>query len=431
MLFDIWQQTARRLRDRDALVDVRRGRRLSFAELDRLAAAGKRLQKGEIAMASITRGLPAFVAATLRAWRDRAVLCPHEGQPPDARLLRGIPGDIAHVKITSGTTGRARFVLFREAQLLADCENIHVAMEFDAALPNLGVISPAHSYGFSHLILQLLLKGMTLWHVPDPLPESMRLAFGSGQRFFLPAVPAMWRSWHRAGILKGAPIIRAMSAGAPLPIDLERQVYADCGIKIHNFYGASECGAIAYDGNATPRTDATSVGRAVQGVSLSIDEEGSLMIRSGAVGVGYWPPEPEGDSMLGDGVFTASDIAEIRPDGVHLLGRRSDTINLAGRKVSPSEIEAAILACPHVQHCVVFGVPSANAARVEEIVGCVNPSIGLTQAELVSFLSDRLPVWQVPRHWWFNDELVPNERGKIPRSLWKKRFIEREAGVLV
>lgn len=422
MLFDLWQTTAKRLRDADALVDVLAGTRVSFAELDRLVALQPRVSRGEIVTASTAEGIVPFIVQTLRAWRDGAVLCPFETQPPAISLLRGLPDGIAHVKSTSGSTGEARFVLFREEQLLADMRNISSTMGFDPLQPNLGVISAAHSYGFSHLVLPLLIDGMPLWHLANPLPESMRIAFAAGRKFFLPAVPAMWRAWHLSDVLKNAPIQLAMSAGAPLPLELEQQVFADSGIKIHNFYGASECGGIAYDDTPSPRTDASHVGKALHGVTLSTNEEGCMVISSDAVGVCYWPPEE--NSAIAEGTVTAPDLAEINESGVRLIGRKSDTINVAGRKVSPAEIEHALLAIPHVRHCVVFGVPSADSSRVEDIVACVSGDSSLQQSDVVSFLANKLPQWQIPRRWWITDALTPNERGKISRAQWRAKFLE-------
>ena len=49
-------------------------------------------------------------------------------------------------------------------------------MGLRADWPNLGVISLAHSYGFSNLILPLLLHGIPLILAPAPLPEIIRRA---------------------------------------------------------------------------------------------------------------------------------------------------------------------------------------------------------------------------------------------------------------
>lgn len=424
MLHERWLETLNACAGRIAIAGPRGG--VTFAELGRLAESGPRCSRGEIVAVSAAGGMAEFAAGVIRCWRDGAVLVPCESQPPDLSPHRGLPPGIAHVKLTSGSTGEPRFVLFREEQLLADLDHIWETMGFDAGSRNLAVISPAHSYGFSHLVLPLLLRGMPLHEAADPLPGTMRECLRStGPDYFLPAVPAMWRAWHLAGVLKNAPITRAMSAGAPLPLELEREIFTGAGLKVHNFLGASECGGIAYDRGEIPREDAAFVGEPLRGVAVETADDGCLLVRSAAAGECYWPPAAGRGEMLGGGVFKTSDIAEITDGKVRLLGRRSDAIHVAGRKVSPAEVEAAILACPQVRHCVVFGVPSRDAARQEEVAACVSAAGGIGEPELAAMAGERLAPWQMPRHWWLNDELQADERGKTPRSVWRQRFLDR------
>ncbi len=73
---------------------------------------------------------------------------------------------------------------------------------------------------------------------------------------------------------------------------------------------------------------------------------------------------------------------------------------------------------------MVFGVPSQDAARHEEVAACVSAERSVTEPMLAAFVSERLAAWQMPRHWWLNDELQADERGKTPRSLWRQRFLD-------
>jgi acyl-CoA synthetase (AMP-forming)/AMP-acid ligase II len=43
---------------------------------------------------------------------------------------------------------------------------------------------------------------------------------------------------------------------------------------------------------------------------------------------------------------------------------------------------------------------------------------------LRQFLLPQLPAWQIPRDWWFVDSLAANERGKLPRAEWRKKYLE-------
>jgi len=176
----------------------------------------------------------------------------------------------------------ARFVTFTAEQLMADAENIAATMGLRADWPNLGVISMAHSYGFSNLVLPLLMHGIPLILAPAPLPEIIRRASENEPGLTLPAVPPMWRAWHQAGAIP-ANVRLAISAGAPLPVALEQVIFEAHGLKIHNFLGSSECGGIAYDASETPRTDATLAGSPMRNVKLSLEASGCLVVGSRAV----------------------------------------------------------------------------------------------------------------------------------------------------
>jgi len=361
--------------------------------------------------------LAEFLIATLCAWRAGKAICPLEPgqQRPN---IDAVPSGTALLKQTSATTGAARYVAFTEAQVAADADNIVATMGLRREWPNVGVISLAHSYGFSNLVLPLLLHGIPLILARSPLPEDLRQAAARARDITLPAVPTLWRAWLEAGAIPNN-IQLAISAGAPLPLLLEQEVFSKSCLKIHNFYGATECGGIAYDASAKPRVDPACVGAPMKNVRLSTNEEGCLVVSSDAVGNGYWPtPSPS----LGDGRFVTSDLAEIRDGFVHLNGRASDLINVAGRKVSPETIERALQSHPGVQDCLVLGAPARDAGRGEQIVACVVAPPGTTADMLKEHLLRQLPDWQIPRDWRFVETLAPNSRGKLSRAEWRRRL---------
>lgn len=414
MLYQRWQRISREHADRFALTDLSTNRQWTFAEL--AGAAGQ--QSGGPAGLRFHHGGGAdLILGVLRAWHDEAAVCPLEpGQ--GAPSVPNPPKGIVHLKTTSATTGVARFVAFTAEQLAADADNIVQTMGLRPDWPNLGVISLAHSYGFSNLVLPLLLHGIPLVLADSPLPESLRRAAATVPHATLPAVPALWRTWHEAGAIP-ANIRLAISAGAPLPLSLELNVFEKAGFKIHNFYGATECGGIAYDNSATPRTDAACVGAPMKNVALSVNGDGCLEVRGTAVGQTYWPA-PE--TNLGSGCYSTSDLAEIQNGQVFLRGRASDQINVAGRKVSPETVERVLLQHLQVRDCLVLGAPGGGIGRGEIIVACVVADSGATVEVLRQFLLDQLPAWQVPREWRFVDSLAPNQRGKLSRAEWRARL---------
>jgi acyl-coenzyme A synthetase/AMP-(fatty) acid ligase len=361
-----------------------------------------------------------FVLEVLRGWAAGAIVCPLEpGQPRPP--MDGLSNACAHVKTTSGTTGSARLIAFSASQLAADADNIVRTMGLRPEWPNLGAISLAHSYGFSNLVLPLLLHGIPLILASSPLPGPFSLAAAQAGPITVPAVPVLWRAWHEAGVI--SPNIRlAISAGAPMPAALERRIFDSTGLKIHNFYGASECGGITFDAADTPRADTAFVGTPLNGVKVSLSEEGCLQVASDAVADTYWP---EPDPALSKGRFITSDLAEITANGISLRGRLGDLINVAGRKVSAQLVERVLMECPGVRDCVVFGVsPSVNENDREWIVACVSgPSPGDTE-RLRRHVASRLRDWQVPKQWWFVESIETTERGKVRRDQWRDLYIK-------
>jgi long-chain acyl-CoA synthetase len=412
MLYERWRLIASQRWGETALRDFASGRQWTFGELF-VAGTARPLGDGNFVQ---PQGQSAeFVLDVLASWRENKALCPLE--PGQSRPDFPPPVNCVHLKSTSATGGTARWVIFSGEQLAADADSIVSTMGLRTEWPNLGVISLAHSYGFSNLVLPLLLHGIPLILAPGPLPETIRRATAAGEPLTIAAVPAMWRAWFQAEAIP--PNVRlAISAGAPLPINLEQSVFSHLGLKIHNFLGSSECGGIAFDAQESPRTEGTFVGTPMCNVNLSLNADGCLRVRGPAVAESYWPAS---SGILGNGVFQTSDLAELRDGKVFLHGRLGDQINVAGRKISPEIIERALVIHPGVRECVVFGAPSQDTERTETIVAFV---VGeARERELKYFLLEKLPAWQVPRHWQFVDALPASSRGKVSRAECRRRWL--------
>ena len=419
MLYERWQKVVRERSNEIALRDLASGRFWTFSELNDEAESSV---PGNLAMTCPQGNSPEFIIAVLRAWRAGVVVCPLEAHHQPLAISPPLP-PCCHLKTTPASRGVPRAVAFTEGQLAADAENIVTTMGLRPDWPNLGVISLAYSYGFSSLVLPLLLHGIPLYLVPSPLPVALRCAAHAHWNLTVAAVPALWHAWHKAGAIL-LNVRLAISAGAPLPLTLERAVFEEHGVKIHNFYGSTECGGIAYDATMTPRANESSVGRPLKNVSVEIGGNGALVVRSRAVGETYWPePEP----ALGGGIFRTCDLAEIKDGEICLRGRTDDHINVAGRKVSPTIIEQALREHEAVAECVVFGVPSGTVDRMDLIVACVAADRPSTKDELKQFLLQKLPGWQVPREWWFVEAISSNGAGKPSRAQWRRDFLENRA----
>ena len=417
-LYEQWLATTRAFSSERALVDVASGRTWTFRELS--LEAEREVSPAAPILFPCGSG-PEFLFNILRAWRSGVVTCPLEASqtPPP---LAAPPKHFAHLKLTSGSTASAKCIAFTGPQLAADAANIVSTMQLTPTAPNLACISLAHSYGFSNLILPLLLHGIPLILLPAPLPELLLRAAKQFSAVTIPSVPALWKTWHQSNSIPPNTSI-AISAGAPLPLELESAVFTQSNLKIHNFYGSSECGGIAYDRTNSPRTSPNCAGSPLDNVRLSLSDSGTLIIEGSAVAETYFPdPQP----TLHASRFETTDLAELRDNLVFLHGRASDLLNIAGRKASPESIESILRTHPAVVECIVFGIQNTDnhADRADTVVAALNTKTSVPIPDLTNFLSQRLPAWQIPRRWWFTSDLAPNQRGKISRAEWKRRYLE-------
>src|SRR5262249_5242313 len=124
-----------------------------------------------------------------------------------------------------------------------------------------------------------------------------------------------------------------ISAGAPLPAATAARFAERFARRAHVFYGASECGGIAYDRDGGAALRGT-VGTPIEGVTVDLDAEGAVCVRSPAVGLTTIPLPSE---RLHDGVFRSADLARFTPEGeLRLAGRADALINVGGKKVQPA-----------------------------------------------------------------------------------------------
>src|SRR6266498_566184 len=329
------------------------------------------------------------------------------------------------LKLTSGTTAAPRAIRFRSHQLLADCNQICDTMKITGADLNFGVIPISHSYGFSNLLTPLIARGVPLVISRDRTPRAILADLARSNATVFPGMPVFYQAFCEMEHVPGLSKLRlCISAGAPLSIAVAKKFRGKFNLPIHSFYGASECGGICYDRKAT-NTSEGFVGEAMKGVNLEmVDPKGSatqIRVHSAAVGDGYFP-EPDKEK-LGHGIFVPDDLLTRHGSGFKMVGRISDVINVAGKKVNPAEVEAHLLRFTGVRQAVVFGRPAdAGALRNEEVAACVVTAPDVSETDLLQFCRGALSTWQVPKRIFIVDAIPANERGKISRRGLSRRF---------
>lgn len=324
-------------------------------------------------------------------------------------------------KLTSGTTAAPRLVRFRSAQLLADCNQICDTMGISDDDVNFGVIPISHSYGFSNLLTPLIARGVPIVMSRDRTPRAVLVDLARTNATVFPGMPLFYQAFCEMEIPKFSGLRLCVSAGAPLSASLARRFFQKFNQPIHSFYGSSECGGICYDPDGTTFEDGF-VGQPMKNIDVEIIDptaaSSQIRVRSAAVGDGYFP-EPD-EERLGNGIFVPDDLLERSGAGFKIVGRVSDVINVAGKKVNPAEVEAHLLRFPGVRQAVVFGRESA--LRNEEVAACIVTDVDLRESDLLEFCRGALSGWQVPKRVFVVDAIPVNERGKTSRRDLARRF---------
>jgi acyl-CoA synthetase (AMP-forming)/AMP-acid ligase II len=328
------------------------------------------------------------------------------------------------LKLTSGTTASPRAIRFRSHQLLADCNQICDTMDVSDNDLNFGVIPVSHSYGFSNLLTPLVARGVPMVVSRDKTPRAVLADLARTGASVFPGTPAFYQAFCDLGDVPPLPKLRlCISAGAPLASAVAKKFFEKFKQPIHSFYGASECGGICYDRDATTFEDGF-VGQAMQEVEVELMEPtksvSQVRVRSAAVSDGYFP-EPD-ERKLGNGVFVPDDLLARHQSALKIVGRISDLINVAGKKVNPAEVEAHLLRFEGVRQAVVFGRPTGAGLRNEEVAACVLTSPGVSESDLLRFCRTALSGWQVPKRIFIVDIIPTNERGKISRRELARQF---------
>lgn len=366
--------------------------------------------------------------------RDAALkVCRANGMVENTGVVRKIDNEQPNwlgetpslLKLTSGTTAAPRAIRFRSDQLLADCDQVCETTGISDIDLNLGVIPISHSYGFSNLLTPLIARDVPMVLSRDRTPRAVLDDLARTNATVFPGTPAFYQAIGEMENVPPLPKLRlCISAGAPLPLAVARKFRERFGLSLHSFYGASECGGICYDREAQLEVEGF-VGAPMKDVDLELidpnAESSQMRVRSAAAGDGYFPEAD--DEKLGSGVFIPDDLLAREGEGFKIVGRVSDVINVAGKKVNPAEIEATLLRFAGVHRAIAFGRPAAaGALRNEEVAACVVGDANVTEPALLDFCRRELSSWQVPKRIFVVDAIPANERGKTSRKELAKRF---------
>ena len=130
----------------------------------------------------------------------------------------------------------------------------------------------------------------------------------------------------------------------------------------------------------------------------------------------YWSRFP--------GMWDHGDWASVDEDGHWFLhGRADESMNVAGRKVGPAEVEEAMMQHPGIAEAAVIGVP--DELKGEAIVGFAVPKPGalIDAAAVSATVVEVLGAAFRPREVRLVAELPKTQSGKIVRRLIRRQYL--------
>ena len=159
-----------------------------------------------------------------------------------------------------------------------------------------------------------------------------------------------------------------------------------------------------------------SVGKPLPGMCIRIDNPdadgvGEIHLTGPMVMTGYIDKEPI------DGDLNTDDIGYVDEDGfVYILNRRKDLIISGGENIYPKELEDLVYTLPAVKECAVVPVSDPKWGQVPALFVAFHDDESMTIDEILSFMTNSLAKYKIPKYVKILPALPRNGTGKIVRN---------------
>lgn len=359
---------------------------------------------------------------------------------------RPILDGAAFVIFTSGSTGRPKGAVISHQAFCGKLRTLAEILRFTPDTRSLVVLQMTFIFGIWVSLLTMLSGGTLVMREKFDALRILR-TLASGRVTTAAMVPTMLRAVFSS---PDAEIVRALdqvaSTGTLVHMILGgealdalvdhrlRERFRE--IQLFDVYGTTETASsdfILSPGDQTLLRG--TLGRVSPGVQyrvvhtdgrdVAVDESGELILKSTFVMSGYLDePELTRQSFL-QGHFKTGDIVRVRKDGaLEIVGRSKEIISRGGNKISPIQVELALLSHPAVSEAIVTGVP--DPIMGERIHALIVPIDGATPSllELRAWASERLEKFKVPDVIHFGSEIPRGRTGKADRGQFRRNLLE-------
>jgi acetyl-CoA synthetase len=241
-----------------------------------------------------------------------------------------------------------------------------------------------------------------------------------------------------------------LTTGEPWNPEPYRWLFEEVGrsvVPIVNITGGTEVGAVFLGSSIAEPIKACSVGGPALGMAMDVvDPDGRSLVGTGEVGElvcrkpfpgmtrGFWDdPERYLDTYWRrfPGIWTHGDWASVDGDGYWFLhGRSDDTLNIAGKRIGPAEIESAAVAHPAVTEAAAVGVPHEVKGEVAWVFCVLAPGRSASAEEVAGLVAADLGKAFAPDRVVFVPALPKTRSAKIVRRAVRATALGTDAGDL-
>jgi acyl-coenzyme A synthetase/AMP-(fatty) acid ligase len=253
------------------------------------------------------------------------------------------------------------------------------------------------------------------------------------QPTIMASVPALYRQLLADGGLSPeamGQLRHGLTAGEAISPQLMQQWRETTGIPLYEALGMSEISTYVSSSPTVP-TKPGSPGKPQEGRSVVVlrvdgDETPLLPGETGLIAVhrsdpgmmlGYWNKPEENEQVWRGDWFIGGDLGRFDDDGyLWYEGRNDDVMTSFGYRISPLEVENALMRHPAVLQAGVTEVEFNPGMRLVTAFVIKREHARVTETELIDFASQSLARYKVPKQVFFVDALPHTPNGKVVRK---------------
>lgn len=357
------------------------------------------------------------------------------GEPGEPANASPGTGDTALFLHTSGTTSRPKGVPLTHRNLLTSTQNIIKTYTLTSADRALCVMPLFHIHGLVASTLSTFASGGTVILPPKFSASSFWPTVSQHGPTWYSAVPTIHQVLLSRADSDKAPrkssLRFARSSSAPLAPTTMLNIEQRFGCPVVEAYGMTEAAhQMASNplppGERKPGTVGKATGLAIgimdqEDNLLGAQQVGEVVIQGDNVMEGYHQ-NPEANAAAFSGVwFRTGDQGFLDEQGyLTLVGRLKELINRGGEKISPREIDEALLSHEAVTEAIAFGIPDEKYG--EEVAVAVVRKSSVTENELADHCRRYLAAFKVPKTFYFTENIPRTATGKVQRRIVAETF---------